>query len=125
MEGYDAVVSPTLPTVTYPVGLGFDKAYPKYPGGPSLISPGNLAGLPALALPERDGTERAADVVRAARPRLGRTRAHGAGRALPARNRLSSQAPAAGHARRAVNDEGPVRAAPGLRIRATARSGDA
>jgi aspartyl-tRNA(Asn)/glutamyl-tRNA(Gln) amidotransferase subunit A len=55
MDGYDAVVSPTLPTVTYPVGLGFDKAYPKYPGGPSLISPGNLAGLPALALPNGMG----------------------------------------------------------------------
>ena len=55
MDGYDAIVSPTLPTVTYPVGLGFDKAYPKYPGGPSLISPGNLAGLPALALPNGMG----------------------------------------------------------------------
>jgi aspartyl-tRNA(Asn)/glutamyl-tRNA(Gln) amidotransferase subunit A len=55
MHGYDAVVSPTLPTVTYPIGLGFDKAYPKYPGGPSLISPGNLAGLPALALPNGMG----------------------------------------------------------------------
>ena len=55
LDGYDAVVSPTLPTVTYPVGLGFDKAYPKYPGGPSLISPGNLAGLPALALPNGMG----------------------------------------------------------------------
>jgi aspartyl-tRNA(Asn)/glutamyl-tRNA(Gln) amidotransferase subunit A len=55
LAGYDAVVSPTLPTVTYPVGLGFDKAYPKFPGGPSLISPGNLAGLPALALPNGMG----------------------------------------------------------------------
>jgi aspartyl-tRNA(Asn)/glutamyl-tRNA(Gln) amidotransferase subunit A len=55
MSGYDAVVSPTLPTVTYPVGLAFEKAYPKYPGGPSLISPGNLAGLPALALPNGMG----------------------------------------------------------------------
>jgi Asp-tRNA(Asn)/Glu-tRNA(Gln) amidotransferase A subunit family amidase len=55
MSGYDAVVSPTLPTVTYPVGLPFEKAYPKYPGGPSLISPGNLAGLPALALPNGMG----------------------------------------------------------------------
>jgi aspartyl-tRNA(Asn)/glutamyl-tRNA(Gln) amidotransferase subunit A len=52
---YDAIVSPTLPTVTYPVGIGFDKAYPKYPGGPSLISPGNLAGLPAIALPNGMG----------------------------------------------------------------------
>ena len=55
MDGYDAVVSPTLPTVTYPVGLGFDKAYPKFPGGPSLIAPGNLAGLPALAMPNGMG----------------------------------------------------------------------
>ena len=55
IDGYDAVVSPTLPTVTYPVGLAFDKAYPKYPGGPSLIAPGNLAGLPALALPNGPG----------------------------------------------------------------------
>jgi len=55
MDGYDAVVSPTLPTVTYPIGLGFDKAYPKFPGGPSLIAPGNLAGLPAIALPNGMG----------------------------------------------------------------------
>jgi aspartyl-tRNA(Asn)/glutamyl-tRNA(Gln) amidotransferase subunit A len=55
MEGYDAIVSPTLSTVTYPVGLSFEKAYPKYPGGPSLISPGNLGGLPAIAVPNGMG----------------------------------------------------------------------
>ncbi len=55
IEGYDAIVSPTLSTVTFPVGVPFDKAYPKFPGGPSLISPGNLAGLPALALPNGFG----------------------------------------------------------------------
>lgn len=55
MGTYDAIVSPTLPTVTYPVGVAFDKAYPKYPGGPSLIAPGNLAGLPALAMPNGMG----------------------------------------------------------------------
>jgi aspartyl-tRNA(Asn)/glutamyl-tRNA(Gln) amidotransferase subunit A len=55
MGTYDAIVSPTLPTVTYPVGAPFDKAYPKYPGGPSLIAPGNLAGLPALAMPNGIG----------------------------------------------------------------------
>jgi aspartyl-tRNA(Asn)/glutamyl-tRNA(Gln) amidotransferase subunit A len=55
MGGYDAIVSPTLSTVTYPVGLNFEKAYPKYPGGPSLISPGNLGGLPAIALPNGMG----------------------------------------------------------------------
>jgi aspartyl-tRNA(Asn)/glutamyl-tRNA(Gln) amidotransferase subunit A len=55
MHGYDAVVSPTLSTVTYPVGIGFDKVYTKFPGGPSLIAPGNLAGLPALAMPNGMG----------------------------------------------------------------------
>lgn len=55
MHGYDAVVSPTLDTVTYPVGRPFDKAYPKFGGAPSLIGPGNLAGLPALALPNGMG----------------------------------------------------------------------
>ncbi len=55
MGTYDAIVSPTLPTVTYPVGLAFEKAYPKFPGGPSLIAPGNLAGLPALAMPNGMG----------------------------------------------------------------------
>jgi aspartyl-tRNA(Asn)/glutamyl-tRNA(Gln) amidotransferase subunit A len=48
---YDAIVSPTLPTVAYPVGVPFDKAYPAYPGETDLIAPGNLAGLPALAVP--------------------------------------------------------------------------
>ena len=55
MHGYDAVVSPTLDTVTFPVGIPFDKAYPKFGGAPSLIGPGNLAGLPALALPNGIG----------------------------------------------------------------------
>ena len=46
---YDAIVSPTLPTVAYPIALSFDKAYPKYPGTVSLIAPGNLTGTPAIA----------------------------------------------------------------------------
>lgn len=50
-EPYDAVIHPTLPTVAYPVGIPFDKAYPAYPGGAGLGSPGNLAGLPAMSLP--------------------------------------------------------------------------
>jgi aspartyl-tRNA(Asn)/glutamyl-tRNA(Gln) amidotransferase subunit A len=54
-EGYDAIVHPTLPTVAYPVGLPFDKAYPKYPGATGLGSPGNLAGLPAMSLPNGFG----------------------------------------------------------------------
>jgi aspartyl-tRNA(Asn)/glutamyl-tRNA(Gln) amidotransferase subunit A len=55
MKGYDAVVSPTLSIVTYPVGIPFDKAYPKVRGGASVIAPGNLAGLPALAMPNGIG----------------------------------------------------------------------
>lgn len=49
-EPYDAIVHPTLPTVAYPVGLPFDKAYPKYPGQTGLGSPGNLAGLPSISV---------------------------------------------------------------------------
>ena len=50
-RGYDAIVSPTLPTVAYPIGVPFDKAYPAFPGAVDLIAAGNLTGLPALALP--------------------------------------------------------------------------
>lgn len=53
---YDAVVAPTLSTVTYPVGIPFDRAYPaKYEGRVSLIAPGNLVGLPAIAMPNGFG----------------------------------------------------------------------
>jgi aspartyl-tRNA(Asn)/glutamyl-tRNA(Gln) amidotransferase subunit A len=52
---YDAIVSPTLSTVAYPVGVPFDKAYPKYPGSVSLISAGNLTGLPAIGFPNGFG----------------------------------------------------------------------
>jgi aspartyl-tRNA(Asn)/glutamyl-tRNA(Gln) amidotransferase subunit A len=48
---YDAVVSPTLATVARPVGTPFDEAYPQFDGGPDLIEAGNLAGLPALTVP--------------------------------------------------------------------------
>jgi aspartyl-tRNA(Asn)/glutamyl-tRNA(Gln) amidotransferase subunit A len=52
---YDAIVSPTLSTVAYPIGAPFDKTYPKYPGVVSLISPGNLTGVPALGFPNGFG----------------------------------------------------------------------
>jgi aspartyl-tRNA(Asn)/glutamyl-tRNA(Gln) amidotransferase subunit A len=48
---YDAIVSPTLSTVALPVGVPFDTVYTAFDGGPDLISSGNLAGLPALTLP--------------------------------------------------------------------------
>jgi aspartyl-tRNA(Asn)/glutamyl-tRNA(Gln) amidotransferase subunit A len=53
--GYDAVASPTVPTVTYPIGAPFDKTYTEYAAALELISCGNLAGLPALALPNGFG----------------------------------------------------------------------
>jgi aspartyl-tRNA(Asn)/glutamyl-tRNA(Gln) amidotransferase subunit A len=54
---YDAVVAPTINTVTYPVGIPFDKAYPdpKLQTALDLVNPGNLAGLPALAMPNGFG----------------------------------------------------------------------
>jgi aspartyl-tRNA(Asn)/glutamyl-tRNA(Gln) amidotransferase subunit A len=52
---YDAVISPTVPTVTYPIGQAFSKTYTAYGSGPELISCGNLAGLPALAMPNGFG----------------------------------------------------------------------
>jgi aspartyl-tRNA(Asn)/glutamyl-tRNA(Gln) amidotransferase subunit A len=54
--GYDAIVHPTRSTVSYPVGIKFDKAYPsKYNGVTGLGSPGNLAGLPEISVPNGFG----------------------------------------------------------------------
>ena len=52
---YDAIVSPTLPTVAYPIGVPFDRAYPQFPGTVSLIEAGNLTGTPAIGLPNGFG----------------------------------------------------------------------
>ncbi|HEY5350437.1 MAG TPA: amidase, partial [Candidatus Lustribacter sp.] len=54
-EGYDAIVYPNAPTIAIPVGTPFDKAYPQYSGGPEMGSPGNLAGLPSIAVPNGFG----------------------------------------------------------------------
>jgi aspartyl-tRNA(Asn)/glutamyl-tRNA(Gln) amidotransferase subunit A len=52
VEPYDAIAYPTLSTVAYPVGVPFDKAYPdKYSGEIEMGSPGNLAGLPSISVP--------------------------------------------------------------------------
>jgi aspartyl-tRNA(Asn)/glutamyl-tRNA(Gln) amidotransferase subunit A len=52
---YDAVAGPTTGTITYPIGKPFDKTYTEFSGTPDLIAPGNLAGLPALAMPNGFG----------------------------------------------------------------------
>jgi aspartyl-tRNA(Asn)/glutamyl-tRNA(Gln) amidotransferase subunit A len=48
---YDALVSPSCPTVASPIDVDFDKAYPGVGGGPAIIPAGNLAGQPALSVP--------------------------------------------------------------------------
>ncbi|HEV8268514.1 MAG TPA: amidase, partial [Thermoanaerobaculia bacterium] len=51
----DALVSPSRASVAYPIGVDFDKVYPDVVSGPALIPAGNLAGLPALAVPNGFG----------------------------------------------------------------------
>ena len=52
---YDALVFPTLPTVAYPIGVSFDKVYPDAPGAVDPVTPGNLAGIPAMSVPNGFG----------------------------------------------------------------------
>ena len=54
---YDALVAPSRQTVSYPIGVDFDKAYPNVGGGPAVIPAGNLAGQPALSLLNGFGAE--------------------------------------------------------------------
>jgi aspartyl-tRNA(Asn)/glutamyl-tRNA(Gln) amidotransferase subunit A len=48
---YDAVATTTLPTVAYPVGVPFEKADQRYRGSLDTIAAGNLAGVPAIGIP--------------------------------------------------------------------------
>jgi aspartyl-tRNA(Asn)/glutamyl-tRNA(Gln) amidotransferase subunit A len=50
-QTYDAIATPTRATVAYPADKKFEDAYPGVSGGPAVIPAGNLAGLPALAMP--------------------------------------------------------------------------
>lgn len=54
-DPFDAIVYPNGSTVALPIALPFDKAYPDFPGGPDMGSPGNLAGLPAISVPNGFG----------------------------------------------------------------------
>ena len=56
-EKFDALVAPTRASVSYPVDVEFQKAWPGVSGGPPLIAAGNLCGLPALCLPTGLGVE--------------------------------------------------------------------
>jgi len=54
-SGYDALVAPSRGTVSYPIGVDFDKAYPGIGGGPAVIPAGNAVGQPALSVPNGFG----------------------------------------------------------------------
>jgi len=51
-SSFDAIVAPTTVNVAYPIGVKFSVSDAKYDGaGVDSISAGNLAGVPAIALP--------------------------------------------------------------------------
>jgi aspartyl-tRNA(Asn)/glutamyl-tRNA(Gln) amidotransferase subunit A len=52
---FDAVVAPSRATVAYPVDTEFHKAYPRFGEAVPLIPAGNVAGLPALSVPNGFG----------------------------------------------------------------------
>jgi aspartyl-tRNA(Asn)/glutamyl-tRNA(Gln) amidotransferase subunit A len=55
---FDALVSPARATVAYPISVNFQKAYPEVKGGagPAVIPAGNLAGQPAISVPNGLGS---------------------------------------------------------------------
>ncbi len=56
-ERFDAIATPTRATVAYPADRKFEDVYPGVSGGPPVIPAGNLAGLPAIALPDGFGDD--------------------------------------------------------------------
>jgi aspartyl-tRNA(Asn)/glutamyl-tRNA(Gln) amidotransferase subunit A len=52
---YDALVAPALPTVSYPIAHNFNESYKEFGRGLPIIQAGNLAGQPALAVPNGFG----------------------------------------------------------------------
>jgi aspartyl-tRNA(Asn)/glutamyl-tRNA(Gln) amidotransferase subunit A len=54
---FDALVSPSRDTVSYPIGVDFDKAYPGVGGGPPVIPAGNAVGQPAISVPNGFGAD--------------------------------------------------------------------
>lgn len=52
---FDAVIAPTRSTVSSPIGVDFDKAYPDAKGGTPLIPAGNAVGAPAVCVPNGFG----------------------------------------------------------------------
>jgi len=52
---YDALIAPARTTVSYPIARNFNEAYQQYNFGPPVIQAGNIAGQPALAVPNGFG----------------------------------------------------------------------
>ncbi|HEY3129355.1 MAG TPA: amidase [Acidobacteriota bacterium] len=50
-EKYDALLAPSRTTVSYPVDVEFEKAYPGISGGPPVIPVTNAVGIPAISIP--------------------------------------------------------------------------
>ncbi len=52
---YDALIAPARTTVAYPINRDFSESYPKFRGGPPIIPAGNIAGQPAISIPNGFG----------------------------------------------------------------------
>jgi aspartyl-tRNA(Asn)/glutamyl-tRNA(Gln) amidotransferase subunit A len=52
---YDALIAPSRATVSYPIGVDFNRAYPGIGGGPAVIPAGNAVGQPAISIPNGFG----------------------------------------------------------------------
>jgi aspartyl-tRNA(Asn)/glutamyl-tRNA(Gln) amidotransferase subunit A len=52
---FDALLAPSRATVAPPVGVDFEKAYPKFREGIALIPAGNVVGQPAISVPNGFG----------------------------------------------------------------------
>ncbi len=54
-DAADLIAAPSRATVAYPIGKNFDEAYKDVSSGPSLIGGMNLAGAPAISMPNGFG----------------------------------------------------------------------
>ncbi|MBI3408811.1 MAG: amidase [Planctomycetes bacterium] len=52
---FDALVAPSRGTVAYPIDQDFSRAYAQFRGGPPIIPAGNIAGQPAVSVPNGFG----------------------------------------------------------------------
>lgn len=57
LDKYDALISPARTTVAYPIAVKFSDSYRNFEFGPPIIPAGNLAGQPALSLPNGFGPQ--------------------------------------------------------------------